>query len=364
VGVIGTGSSGVQIIPELARRASHLTVFQRTPQFSIPARNGPIDPEVVRHARANWPELRRKMIASRNGTPFDLSERTALSDTPEQRRKVYEELWKVGGFPVLFYSYNDLLTDKDANRTLADFVREKIRGTVRDPETAEKLMPDYYLGTKRQVMDEGYYETFNRDNVTLVDLRRDPIETILPEGVRTRATNHRLDMIVLATGFDAITGALLRLNPKGRQGLPLEEKWRQRFDTYLGMMVTGFPNLFLIHGPGSPSVLSNMPLTAELQSEWIGDCLGHLRAHDFAAIEPAPGVEQGWAEEVEEIANTTLFPLTDSWYTGSNIPGKPRQFTVHLGGSLYFDRLSEVAKQAYEGFAFEKKDRGPPSRES
>ena len=355
VGVIGTGSSGVQAIPEIAREAKHVTVFQRTPQYSIPARNRPLDPEFVRQSRENWPALRRQMTASRSGTLVPAAERSALEDTPEQRRQLYETLWREGGFRVLFSSYCDILTDKEANRTLADFVRSKIREIVRDPETAKKLMPDYYLGTKRQLLDGGYYETFNRDNVTLVDLREDPIHAITPGGVRTGGGEHPLDILVLATGYDAITGALWRLNPKGRGGVSLENKWSGPFDTYLGMTIAGFPNLFMIHGPGTPSVLFNMPLGAELEAEWISNCVHYLRARGLGAIEPAPGVDRDWGEEVAEIANETLFPLTDSWYTGANIPGKHRQFNVHLGGPEYFQRLSEVAAKDYEGFVLEKK---------
>ncbi len=357
VGVIGTGSSGVQAIPEIAREAAHLTVFQRTPQYSIPARNRPVDPEIMREARENWEAIRAKMNASPVGSPFEVSERSAFDDTPEQREARYEALWQKGGLHLLFGSYADIMTNKEANRTLADFVREKIREIVRDPKTAEKLMPDYYLGTKRQLLDNGYFETFNRDNVTLVDLREDPIQKITPKGVRTETGDHVLDMLVLATGFDAMTGALLRLNPKGRGGVSLAEKWRTRFDSYLGITIADFPNLFMIHGPGSPSVLFNMPLGAELESTWIGNCVRYLRDHGLGAIEATPDAEKVWDREVAEIADTTLYPLTDSWYTGANIPGKPRQFCVHLGGPLYFQRIAEVATKGYEGFVLEKERR-------
>jgi cation diffusion facilitator CzcD-associated flavoprotein CzcO len=357
VGVIGTGSSGVQAIPEIAREAAHLTVFQRTPQYSIPARNRPLEPELMRQARENWPAFRAQMNASSVGMPFVMSERLACQDTPAQRQALYEELWQKGGFHLLFSSYADLLTDKEANRTLADFVRGKIREIVRDPQTAAKLMPDYYLGTKRQLLDNGYYETFNRDNVTLIDLREDPIQEITPTGVRTATGEHPLDMLVLATGFDAITGSLLRLNPKGRGGVSLKEKWSTRFDTYLGLAIADFPNLFLIHGPGSPSVLYNMPLGAEQEATWIGDCVRYLRERGLGAIEPAPEAEKKWDQEVTMLANTTLYPLTDSWYTGANIPGKPRQFCVHLGGPRYFQRIAEVATQGYQGFVFEEERR-------
>lgn len=357
VGVIGTGSSGVQAIPEIAREAAHVTVFQRTPQYSIPARNRPVDPEMVRQARENWATIRAKMNASPVGSPFEVSARLALEDTAEQRQALYEELWQKGGLHLLFGSYADIMTDKEANRTVADFVRGKIREIVRDPKTAAKLMPDYYLGTKRQLLDNGYFETFNRDNVSLVDLREDPIQEVTPTGVRTTTGDHPLDMLVLATGFDAISGALLRLNPKGRGGVSLAEKWRARFDTYLGIMIADFPNLFMIHGPGSPSVLFNMPLGAELESAWIGDCVRYLRERGLSAIEPTLDAEKNWDQEVAEISNATLYPLTDSWYTGANIPGKPRQFCVHLGGPLYFQRIAEVAAQGYEGFVLEKEHR-------
>ena len=226
-------------------------------------------------------------------------------------------------------------------------------------------MPDYYLGTKRQILDDGYYETFNRDNVSLVDLREDPIQEVTQTSVRTTMGDHPLDMIVLATGFDAISGTLLRLNPKGRGGVSLKDKWSSRFTTYLGMAIADFPNLFLIHGPGSPSVLYNMPLGAERETEWIGNCVRYLRDKGLGAIEPTPDSEKLWDQEVTELANETLYPLTDSWYTGANIPGKPRQFQVHLGGPLYFERLSEVAAKGYEGFVFEEETarRSPPRPE-
>lgn len=355
VGVIGTGSSGIQAIPEIAREAAHLTVFQRTPQYSIPAGNRPLDPEFVRHAREHWPEIRAQMVASPFGAPYGPPERLAREDTPEQRHALYEALWQRGGLGIFFASYADILTDADANLTLCEFVREKIRATVHDPKTAAKLMPDYYIGTKRLVLDNGYFEAFNQPNVALVDLREDPIETIIPGGIRTRSGEHPLDMLVLATGFDAITGALTRLNPIGRGGLTLKEAWARRFSTYLGMAIPRFPNLFMIHGPETPSVLFNMPLGAELEAEWIRDCIVHLREQRLATIEPVPGVETAWGEEVEEIANQTLFPLADSWYTGANIPGKHRQFAVHLGGPAYFQRLTDVARNGYEGFVLERK---------
>ncbi|WP_372718255.1 flavin-containing monooxygenase [Immundisolibacter sp.] len=353
VGIIGTGSSGVQAIPIIAREAAHLTVFQRTPQYTIPAGNRPLDPAVARQTRDNWPQVRQQMIESPFGAPFVPSTRSALDDTPEQRKALYETHWQKGGLGIAFDSYHDILFEQAANHTLADFVRSKIGQIVRDPTIAKKLMPDYLIGTKRQILDSGYYETFNRANVTLVDLRDDPIQAITPGGVRTRSGEHALDMLVLATGYDAITGALQNLNPRGRGGVTLKQQWAERFNTYLGMAIPGFPNLFMIHGPETPSVLFNMPLGAELEGEWIRDCIRYLREHRLGVIEPAPGVEIAWGEEVAEAASHTLFPLTESWYTGANIPGKHRQFAVHMGGPRYFQQLSQVAAKGYEGFVLE-----------
>jgi len=355
VGVIGTGSSGVQSIPVIAREADQLTVFQRTPQYTIPARNHLLDEEFLKHTKENWPEIRDQMVASPFGAPIAAGERSALEDSEAERNELYESLWQKGGFAIAFNSYGDILTNKDANYTLAEFVRSKIRATVKDPATAEKLLPDYYIGTKRLILDTGYHETYNRDNVTLVDLKTDPIERITATGVITASGDeHPLDILILATGYDAVTGAMQRLNPKGRNGISLNEEWASRYNTYLGMTIPQFPNLFMIHGPETPSVLYNMPLGAELEAEWIRDCIGHLRKENLGTIEPAAGVEKAWGQEVLEIANETLFPLTDSWYTGANIPGKHRQFAVHLGGPLFFQRLTGVAEEGYEGFVLKK----------
>ncbi|MDF1818810.1 MAG: NAD(P)/FAD-dependent oxidoreductase [Immundisolibacteraceae bacterium] len=354
VGVIGTGSSGVQSIPIIAREADQLTVFQRTPQYTIPAKNHLLDAEFRNHTKENWPDIRDQMVASPFGAPIAPGERSALEDSEAERNELYESLWQKGGFAIAFNSYGDILTNKDANYTLAEFVRSKIRATVKDPATAEKLLPTYYIGTKRLILDTGYHETYNRDNVTLVSLKEDPIEKITASGIRTAGgSEYPLDMLILATGYDAVTGAMQRLNPKGRNGLSLNEAWASRYNTYLGMTIPQFPNLFMIHGPETPSVLYNMPLGAELEAEWIRDCIDHLRKAGLGTIEPADGVEKAWGDEVLEIANETLFPHTDSWYTGANIPGKHRQFAVHLGGPLFFQRLTEVADKGYEGFVLQ-----------
>jgi cation diffusion facilitator CzcD-associated flavoprotein CzcO len=354
VGVIGTGSSGIQSIPMIAREAEHLTVFQRTPQYSIPAGNRPVKPEEIADARANFGQRREFMKVSPLGMPYPMSERSALDDSPEVRNALYETLWQDGGLHMLFNSYNDLLTNKAANDTLCEFIRDKIRSIVKDPVTVKKLLPDYILATKRQAIDDGYFETYNKDHVDLVDLRDDPIVKITADGITTKNGEHPLDMLVLATGYDAITGKLLRLNPKGRGGLDLATAWDKRFFTYLGVAIPGFPNLFMVHGPQSPSVLYNMPYGGEMEGDWIRDCIAYLRDNNIATIEPAPGVDEPWAENVEEAAKQTLFHGTDSWYSGANIEGKHRQFIVHLGGPEYFKHLTDVAEKNYEGFVLGK----------
>jgi len=353
VAVIGTGSSGIQSIPEIAREADHVTVLQRTPQFAFPCGNRPVTPEDMADARTNWEDCRAKMYAHTAGFPFEGHERMAMDDTPEERRALYEKLWQRGSFQFFLEGYNDIAISEEANASLADFVRDKIREIVQDPETADKLMPDHFVITKRPILDDGYFETFNRDNVTLVDLREDPIERFTANSVVTQSGEHPIDMLVLATGFDAISGSMLRLNPKGRDGLSLKERWQDRFHNYLGLTIGGFPNLFMIHGPGSPGVFYNMPLGAERQMDWIGHCMGHLREQGLGAVEPTADSEEAWANEVSALANITLFPRTDSWWTGANIPGKPRYFSVYLGGSIYYQRISDMADKGYEGFVFE-----------
>jgi len=356
VGVIGTGSSGVQAIPEIAKEAAHVTVFQRTPQYSVPARNRPLQPDEVKLVRENWQGILAGLLAVPEGgcvLPFPGNGRVASEETPEQRHALYEELWEGGSLAFLFANYPEVLVSEEINEEVCEFLRGKIRETVRDPETAEKLLPDTFYATKRPILDDGYFETFNRDNVTLVDLRQDPIERINATGITTSESEHPLDILVLATGFDAITGSMLRLDPKGRGGIALKEKWRERFHNYLGMTISGFPNLFMIHGPGTPGVLYAMPLGAELETAWIGDCVTHLRKHGHGAVEPTRAAEESWEQEVTNLANKTLFPRTDSWYTGANIPGKPRQFCVHVAGPAYFQRIRDIAAKDYEGLVFE-----------
>ena len=352
VGVIGTGSSGIQSIPEIAKEADHVTVFQRTPQYALPARNRPLTPDEIEQYREGWDDLRTSM-RRRGGWPFKTIRRRASDHTPEERHAIYEELWAQGGIHLSINSFAGVLVDEDLNEEVGEFVRGKIRETVRDPETARKLMPDYHYGTKRLILENGYFETYNRDNVSLVDLREDPIEGFTPTSVRTKQGEHQIDVLVLATGFDAVSGSMLKLNPQGRDGVRLEQKWGDRFDNYLGTTIAGFPNLFMIHGPGAPGVFFTMPLGAELTTAFIADCIRHLRERDLGAIEATEEAEAGWDREINAIADRTLYPRTNSWYMGANIPGKPRQFLGHLRGSQYFDRLSEVAAGGWDGFVFE-----------
>lgn len=354
VAVIGTGSSGVQSIPEIAKQAENVTVLQRTAQFSFPANNRQLTADDFAGPRSDYNAMLQSMHENEGGFPIGpFPQRSAMDYTPQEREAHYEALWQKGGFSFFNNLFNDIAISEEANQTLADFVRRKIREAVKDPETARKLLPDHFVMTKRPILDDGYYETYNRDNVTLVDLRDDPIERFTASSVITKSGEHPIDMLVLATGYDAISGSMLRLNPEGRDGVRLKEKWQDRFHNYLGMTIGGFPNLFMIHGPGSPGVFYNMPLGAERQMAWIGECITHLRNEKLGAVEPLNDSEIAWGNEVSAIADFTLFPRTDSWWTGANVEGKPRYFTAYLGGSLYYQRIADIAAENYAGFAFE-----------
>ena len=352
VGVIGTGASGIQAIPVIAEQAAHLTVFQRTAQFTIPAENGALDEQFVSLFKLNYPEWRRRARESRGGIPTAGSTASALEVSADERRAAFEAAWGAGGFGFTFGTFMDLLTSEDANETAADFVRSKIDQIVRDPEVADMLKPrSYPFGTKRLPLDTNYYQTFNRPNVTLVDLRRTPVEEITPAGIRTGGGHHDLDVIVYATGFDALTGPLEALGIRGRGGRSLGEAWRDGPRTYLGLSVPGFPNLFTITGPGSPSVLTNMPVAIEQHVEWIGDCLHHLRANAVDTIEAIEPATAAWTDHVQEVASRTLYPKAASWYMGANIPGKPRLFLPYVGGlGSYRKKCEEVAASGYAGF--------------
>jgi len=351
VGIIGTGASAIQAIPIIARQAAHLFVFQRTPNFAFPARNGPLDPDYERWVKAHYTEFRREARESRGGFVVERNEQSALEATPEEREREYERRWEHGGFGFTS-AFADLLTDPDANETAAAFHRAKIREIVHDPAVAERLCPrDHPVGTKRLPLDTDYYETYNRGNVTLIDIRTAPIEAITPTGLRTRDAAYELDSLVFATGFDAMTGPLFAVDIRGRGGCALKEKWAAGPRTYLGIASAGFPNLFMITGPGSPSVLSNMMVSIEQHVDWVAGCLDYLCERGLQGIEASVAAEDAWVEHVNEVANRTLYPRANSWYMGANIPGKPRVFMPYVGGVGHYRQLcDEIAAKDYEGF--------------
>ncbi|RPI11952.1 MAG: NAD(P)/FAD-dependent oxidoreductase [Actinobacteria bacterium] len=351
VGIIGTGSSAIQSIPQIATQASHLTVFQRTPNFSIPAHNGPIDHEREQWSDSHFTEFRELARQSGFGSSNMLNPQMLFDATPEEREAEFERRWQIGGVAFLG-SFIDLLFNEQANEIAADFVRAKIRATVHDPEVAAALTPtDHPFGSKRLCVDIDYFETYNRPNVTLVDLKKTPIVEFTRAGIRTTDNDHELDAIVFATGFDAMTGALLSIDIRGREGISLRDRWADGPRTYLGLMVAGFPNLLTITGPGSPSVLSNMVISIEQHVDWLAACFTHMRENGFDRIEPTADSEETWGQHVNEIANLTLFPRANSWYVGANIPGKPRVFMPYVGGvAVYRQRCDEIVASGYEGF--------------
>jgi len=353
VGQIGTGSTGIQSAPVIAESAAHLTVFQRTANYSVPARNAPLTPEFKRHVKETFPEIRRLMNGNPNGHAFVIEDRSVFDVTPEQRQAIYEAAWKRGGLQFRA-TFRDLVQSKAANDTAAEFLKGKIREIVKDPKTEAILSNiDHPYAAKRPPIDTDYFDTFNRRNVALVDLRATPIEAITPAGIRTSDKEYPLDIIVFATGFDALTGQLLRMEIRGRDGLGLAEAWTAGPRNYLGLQVVGFPNLFTVTGPGSPSVLCNMPVAIEQHVEWITDCIAHMRDHAIERIEPRPEAMNSWIEQVNAAANATLLPLAaHSWYLGANVPGKPRVFMPYAGGmARYRGICNEVATDGYRGFA-------------
>ena len=353
VGVIGTGSSGTQLIPVLAPQVGHLTVFQRTPNFSIPANNAPLSDAVDAEVKACYGERRERARWSPSGLGFKPNKQSALEVGDEERRALYEEQWRTAGFGFLL-AYYDLMLDERANETAADFIRDKIAQKVDDPATAERLTPrGYPFGAKRPPVDSGYFETFNRDDVELVDLRETPLERITPRGIRTSAGEIELDTIVFATGFDAMTGALLRPEIVGRDGRTLRDYWSAGPRTYLGLGVSGYPNLFVIAGPGSPSLLSNVLLSIEAHVDWLAGLVDHAEARGADEIEVSPRAEADWVAHVNERAEATLYPRAASYYMGAEIPGKPQVFMPYVGGVRAYRRILEkVVADDYAGFAF------------
>ena len=364
VAVIGTGSSAIQSIPVIARQAARLTVFQRTANYVAPAANHPMSAEYEASFKTHYRERRREMLqgyfgAIAHGHP---SSAPSMSVSEAERTALYEEGWRQGGLGILG-SFPDLLFDRHGNETLAEFVRGKIREKVADPEVAELLCPnDHPVGSKRMCIDTGYFETFNRDNVELVDLKSEPIARITEHGIATARREFTVDAIVLATGFDAMTGTLAKIAIAGRGGRTLAEEWRDGPHAYLGLMVEGFPNLFLVTGPSSPSVLSNMSVSIEQHVGWIGECIGALDARGAATIEATTAAEQAWAKHAAAVAAPTVYPDAKSWYTGTNIAGKPRAFMAYIGGVPRYRAICEaVVAGGYAGFAIDGAAVPPPA---
>jgi cyclohexanone monooxygenase len=351
VGVIGTGSSAVQAIPVIAAEAAQLTVFQRTANFSVPAWNAPLTAEAISRRKARYEKFRRMARTTTAGNPWNASEQSVWEATPEERAREFEERYSVGGF-CLHAAFSDLFDDPASNELLAEFLREKIRERVHDPELAELLCPyDHPVGTKRMCVDTDYFETYNRPNVRLVSIRETPIDEITESGLRIGDEDFAFDTIVLGTGFDAITGALLALDLRGRDGLPLLEKWAAGPRSSLGLTIAGFPNLFTVTGPGSPSVLSNMMVSIEQHVDWIVGCITHLRDRGIATIEPTAATENAWVDHVREVGDASLFPRAKSWYMGANIPGKPRVLLPYVGGVGAYRKICDaIADAGYDGF--------------
>jgi cation diffusion facilitator CzcD-associated flavoprotein CzcO len=353
VGVVGTGSSGVQVIPQIARQARELTVFQRTAAYVVPAHNGPLDPAFEARVKADYPGFRRRnrTMPTGFGCENPPNPTSALSASSQERQAMFEERWRIGGFALLG-AYGDLMLDERANALAAEFVRGKIRGIVRDPDIAERLSPRQTIGCKRLCVDSsGYYETFNRQNVSLVDVSQVPIERVTRDGIVAGGREYRLDALVLATGFDAMTGTLTRLDIKGRDGLPIREKWSAGALNYLGLAVAGFPNLFNIAGAGSSSAFTSVILAIEHHVDWIGDCLNWLRGQGRDVIEATGEAEAKWVDYVRARAERTVYLSCNSWYLGANILGKPRIFMpLPVGFPVYAARCAEVAANGYEGF--------------
>jgi cation diffusion facilitator CzcD-associated flavoprotein CzcO len=352
VAVIGTGSSGIQIIPAIADDVAQLTVFQRTANYALPARNRPMTAETEAKIKANYAAIREEARWTPTGNLYRPDDASALEVDPAERRQRYQKDWDEGGFQLLFGGYHDLGMDEEANRTVADFVREKIAGIVEDPQTREKLVPsDHPIGTKRPPLDEGYFAVFNRENVSLVDLKAEPIIRVTEHGIATSQTEYPLEVIIFATGFDAVTGALNKIDIGTSDGQRLKEVWEDGPRTYLGVATAGFPNLFMITGPQSPSVMGTVTISIEQHIEWIGDLLNYAREHGIDLIEATTEAQDAWVAHVQDLISGTLLAKYTSWYLGSNVPGKTRTILTYAGGvGTYRARAAEVRDSGYEGF--------------
>jgi len=355
VGVIGTGATAVQLITEVAKNVGHLTVFQRTPNYCKPLRNGPIDAHRQAEIKASYPDIFKRCRETFGAFIHGFDERSALDVPAEERNAMFEALWSQPGFGFWLGNFSDILANEEANALVTEFVRTKIREQVTDPIVAEMLVPkNHGFGTRRVPLESGYYEAYNRDNVLLVDVRAAPIERITPTGIKTCAAEYNLDVIIYATGFDAVTGAFTQIDIRGEGGHALKDKWTDGPRTYLGMQSAGFPNLFTVVGPHNGATFCNLPRCIEQNVEWVSDCIGYMRDKNIERIAATPEAENAWTAHVNELVEETLFAKTDSWFMGTNIPGKKRSFLMYTGGSpSYRQKCDDVAANGYEGFVLD-----------
>jgi cation diffusion facilitator CzcD-associated flavoprotein CzcO len=355
VGIIGTGASGVQVAQEAAGVAAHLTVFQRTPNIALPMRQAKLDDDTVRRMKENYPAMYDRRTKTFAGADIDFLATSGVDVSDDDRQAIFERLWAMGGFAPWVGSFNDVLVNETTNRAAYDFWRDKTRARIKDPAIAEILAPTepiHPYGVKRPSLEQHFYEIFNQPNVSLVDLRSTPIERVTHKGIRTAAGEHDLDVLVLATGFDAVTGGLTTVDIRGTEGVTLKQKWTKGVRAHLGMAVAGFPNLLFVYGPQSPNAFCNGPTCAELQGDWIAGLLDHLRQRNYTRVEATIAAEEAWRAQVLGMADATLFPRADSWYVGANIPGKPREILAFAGGlPAYMEKVRESAERGYEGFA-------------
>jgi cyclohexanone monooxygenase len=355
VGVVGTGASGVQVAQEAAGVAAHLTVFQRTPNLALPMRQRKLDDDTIRRMKVDYPRAYEKRRTTFGGFDYESLEKSASEVSDEERRATFERIWEIGGLAPWVGSFNDLLVNEQSNRAAYGFWRDKTRARIKDPALAEILAPAepvHPYGTKRPSLEQNFFDIFNQSNVSLVDLRKTPIERVTRGGIKTTAGEHDLDILVLATGFDAVTGGLTSIDIRGTAGQTLKQKWAKGVRAHLGMAVAGFPNLLFVYGPQSPNAFANGPTCAELQGDWIAGLLDHVRQRDWKRFEATAAAEEEWRAQVHALADATLFPQADSWYLGANIPGKPREMLSFTGGlSTYIAKCNESAERGYEGFA-------------
>ncbi|MFP6682187.1 MAG: NAD(P)/FAD-dependent oxidoreductase [Gammaproteobacteria bacterium] len=355
VGVIGTGATAVQMITEIAKDVGDLTVFQRTPNYCKPLHNRPITPDEQRDIKARYPEIFKRCNETLGAFLHGFDERSAFDVSDEERDAIYEELWNGPGFSYYLACFKDVLTDEKANETAAEFARKKIRERVKDPDVAELLAPkDHAFGTKRQPMESGYYEVYDQPNVHLVDLKTTPIERFTKTGIETTSKRYDFDIVIFATGFDAVTGALNRIDILGEDGASLKDKWDECPAAYLGIISTGFPNMFIAGGPHNTTSFCNIPRCIEHNVEWITDCIRYMEGQGYTRIVASQDAEDAWTDHVLSTADETLFTQTDSWFMGANIPGKKRVFLNYFGGIPYFrEKIAEVAANGYEGFVLD-----------